>query len=86
MLNESERIMVHVPHSLLEEIDGMVAVEDCDREVLIRRAISYYLYEQKKGTLRQQLIQGYQQMAGINQRLAEEGMAAGGQSASREGP
>jgi len=69
----SKRIVVSVPAHLLEEVDGLVAMERWNRSALIREAVRIYVQERKKRDMREQMKRGYQEMARINLALAEEG-------------
>ncbi len=69
----SKRIVVSVPDDLLEEVDGLVAMERWNRSALIREAVRIYVEERKKRDMREQMRRGYREMAGINLTLAEEG-------------
>ncbi len=68
--------MISLPDSLLQEVDGLVAEENRNRSELIREAMSHYLQEVKRRRIREQLKQGYLEMARTNLVLAEEGLAA----------
>ncbi|SMB89603.1 transcriptional regulator, CopG family [Desulfonispora thiosulfatigenes DSM 11270] len=69
-----KRIMISLPNSLLEEVDGMVILEKRNRSELIRDAMKLYIGEKKKRYLREQMCKGYQEMASINLSLAQEGL------------
>lgn len=64
--------MVSLPETLLEEIDGIVSLEKGSRSELIREVMFLYLSERKRKVLREQMKQGYKEMAQINLRLALE--------------
>jgi len=69
----SKRIVLTVPESLLQQVDGLAAMERVDRSALIREAVRIYVEERKKRDLLEQMKLGYQEMAGLNLTLAEEG-------------
>lgn len=69
----SKRIVVTVPEPLLQQVDGIAAMERIDRSALIREAVRIYVEERKKRDIREQMRQGYREMAGLNLTLAEEG-------------
>ncbi|MDD2401074.1 MAG: ribbon-helix-helix protein, CopG family [Clostridia bacterium] len=71
-MTDSKRIMICLPASLLEEVDGMISNENKNRSELIREAMRFYLEEKKKSRLREQMRIGYQEMACLNLSLAEE--------------
>lgn len=66
--------MISLPDSLLEEVDGIVALENRNRSELIREAMHMYLQEARRRRIRERLIQGYQEMAHTNLVLAEEAL------------
>ena len=67
-----KRIMISIPESLLEEVDGLASVEKRNRSEFIREAMKLYISERKRKTLREQMRVGYQEMAEINLSLAME--------------
>lgn len=69
-----KRIMISLPNTLLEEVDGMVALENKNRSELIREAMRLYIGDKKRRYLREQMRKGYQEMASINLSLAQEGL------------
>ena len=71
----SRKIMISLPSALLQEVDGIVALEKKNRSEFIREAMRLYLEERKKRDIRERLKRGYQEMAKINLALAEEGLA-----------
>lgn len=70
---ETKRIMISLPNTLLEEIDGIVFTEKKNRSQFIREAMILYLKEQKKLQIREKLKLGYMEMAKINSELSENG-------------
>ncbi|OAT79983.1 CopG family transcriptional regulator [Desulfotomaculum copahuensis] len=71
-LAQVKRIMISLPDSLLAEMDGIVARERLNRSELIREAMRLYIGERKRRQLREQMKQGYLEMAKINLALAVE--------------
>ncbi len=67
-----KRIMISLPESLLEEVDGLASLEKRNRSEFIREAMKLYISERKRKTLREQMQKGYQEMAEINLSLAME--------------
>ncbi|MBS3976734.1 MAG: ribbon-helix-helix protein, CopG family [Syntrophomonadaceae bacterium] len=67
-----KRIMISLPESLLEEVDGLATVERRNRSEFIREAMRLYIAERKRFTIREQMKRGYQEMAHINLALALE--------------
>ncbi len=74
-VSATRRIMVCLPESLVEELDGLSCQEKQNRSQLMREAIRFYLEERRKSDLREQMRRGYQEMAQINLRLAQEAFA-----------
>ena len=73
---QTRRIMISVPSTLLQEIDGIVEREKMNRSHLIREAMSLYIRELKKRQIREMLQNGYVEMSKINLTLANEAVAA----------
>ncbi|HHX94921.1 MAG TPA: ribbon-helix-helix protein, CopG family [Clostridia bacterium] len=67
-----KRIMISLPESLLEEVDGLAMLEKRNRSEFIREAMKLYISERKRRAIREQMKHGYQEMAKINLSLAEE--------------
>jgi len=76
-LGDVKRITVTLPASLVNEIDGLGEGARGSRSQFIVEAARRYVSDLKRETLRQRLIDGYQEMAQLNLTLAEEGLAAG---------
>lgn len=72
-MSELRRIMISVPSSLLEEVDGIISSTKGNRSELIRNALRMYLDERRKLEMREMLRRGYIEMAEINLSLAEGG-------------
>lgn len=73
---ELKRIMISIPNSLLQEVDGIVAMEKLSRSQFVREAMRLYIEERKRKAVRDMMRKGYQEMAVINLALAEEGLSA----------
>jgi CopG family transcriptional regulator/antitoxin EndoAI len=73
---ELKRIMISIPNSLLQEVDGIVAVDKLSRSQFIREAMRLYIEDRKRKAVRDMMKKGYQEMAVINLSLAEEGAVA----------
>ena len=69
---ETKRIMISLPYNLLEEVDGIVAIEKRTRSEFIREAMKLYLHEQRKSQIRERMRKGYQEMAKLNLTLSHE--------------
>jgi CopG family transcriptional regulator/antitoxin EndoAI len=73
---ELKRIMISIPNSLLQEVDGFIAMEKLSRSQFVREAMRLYIEERKRKAVRDLMRKGYQEMAVINLALAEEGLNA----------
>ena len=74
-MGELKRIMITVPAALLQEVDGMVALEKGkNRSEFVREALHRFLEDRKRRELRDRMKSGYLEMARINLQLAEEGL------------
>ncbi len=72
----TKRIMISLPHSLLQEVDGVVQSEKKTRSEFIREAMKLYLRERKKKQIRERMQEGYLEMARLNLSLANEALVA----------
>ncbi|HEU4962746.1 MAG TPA: ribbon-helix-helix protein, CopG family [Bacilli bacterium] len=68
--------MVSVPNQLLQEVDGIVEMENRNRSELIREAMNLYLKERKKRYIQESMQKGYLEMAKINLNIASEAFLA----------
>ena len=73
---ELRRIMISIPNSLLQEVDGIIAIEKLSRSQFVRDAMRSCIEERKRKEVRDMMRKGYQEMATINIELAEEGLLA----------
>jgi CopG family transcriptional regulator/antitoxin EndoAI len=71
-----KRIMISIPNSLLQEVDGIIAMEKLSRSQFVREAMRLCIEERKRKAVRDMMRKGYQEMAVINLSLAEEGLLA----------
>jgi CopG family transcriptional regulator/antitoxin EndoAI len=71
-LEENRRVIVRMPHHLVDALDKMADGEGRHRSEVIRESVEFYIAEQRKRQLRQELIQGYQELGTLNAVLAEE--------------
>ncbi|MBC8078736.1 MAG: ribbon-helix-helix protein, CopG family [Gorillibacterium sp.] len=72
----TKRIMISLPDYLLQEVDGIVEIENSNRSEFIRQAMKLYLMERKKRFLRESMQRGYMEMAKINLHIASESFQA----------
>ena len=73
---ECKRIMVTVPDSLLNDVDCLAICDGISRNEMIREAVSEYITGRKNRNLREQLKNGYEEMAAINIEWAENCLEA----------
>lgn len=71
-MSENKRIVVNIPHHLLEQVDGIAHREQSNRSEVIREAMRLYVTEQRKCDIRMAMQQGYMEMGRINLRIASE--------------
>lgn len=71
---DTKRIMISLPDSLLEEIDGIVSIEKRNRSEFIREAMKLYIRERKKIQIKEDLKKGYREMGNLNLALSEIGI------------
>lgn len=68
----AKKVEVFLPEGLLSEVDSIAKNENITRSECIEHAMKLYIEERNKRELREQMIQGYQEMAEINISLSEE--------------
>ena len=71
-MREVVKVTISLPADLLRLTDKTAQVEEKPRSGIIREALALYIKERE----RQEMIRGYQEMAALNQELAEEAGAA----------
>ena len=64
--------MISLPESLLAEVDGIVTIENRNRSEFIREAINSILHERRKKGIREQMRNGYLEMAQLNLAICRE--------------
>ncbi len=69
---ESRRIIVVLPQNIIEEVDDIVTTEKKNRSDFIREAVYSVLLERRRAGIREQMRQGYVEMAQINLTWAED--------------
>ncbi|KUO65004.1 MAG: CopG family transcriptional regulator [Gracilibacter sp. BRH_c7a] len=67
---ETRRIMVCLPESIIDEVDDIVSNEKKNRSEFIKEAVYSVLLERRKAGVREQMRQGYVEMAQINLSMA----------------
>lgn len=83
MLPASRRIIITVPESLLNELDGVSAAEDMNRSELVREAISHYLKDRRRQLFFEHMKKGYIEMATINLSIACDNLSLEEEALSR---
>ena len=68
-----KRVMITMPDSLLEEVDGFAKQQNRNRSEFIREVMRCYIDERRRIELRERLKEGYRKMSQLNRELAEEG-------------
>ena len=71
---QAKRIMVSLPESLLQEVDGIVRRETGNRSAFIREAMLLLISERRYRERMDQCRLGYQKMGKLNLELAEDGL------------
>jgi len=77
---EHKRIMISLPESMLEELDGFAALEQATRSEAVREAMRLYLEDRRRNELHSRLRDGYREMGALNAAIAEEALAAENES------
>lgn len=72
----ARRIELTLPEGLLETVDSIAKKENITRSECIESAMRFYIEEREKRDLRDQMIQGYQEMAEINITILEDFFSA----------
>ena len=67
-----KKILISLPDNLLKEVDRIVSVEKTNRSEFVREAMRLCLREKRKLEIYDRMKKGYQEMAEINIRLAED--------------
>jgi len=70
-LAELKKILISLPDNLLKEVDYIVSTEKINRSEFVREAMKLYIREIRKIEMRDNMKNGYQEMAEINIKLAE---------------
>ncbi|MFW6006594.1 MAG: CopG family ribbon-helix-helix protein [Bacillota bacterium] len=74
-MDNVKRVMISLPHNLLEEIDGFIQKNgNGNRSEFIREAMKLYLQEKRRQEIREKLRHGYMEMSDLNLKLADEGI------------
>lgn len=68
----AKKVELELPESLLNEVDSIAERENISRNELLEHAMRFFLEEREKRALRSDMIKGYQEMAELNLKIAEE--------------
>lgn len=71
---QAKRIMVSLPDSLLQEVDGIVRRETGNRSAFIREAMLLLITERHRCETMKEYRNGYEKMGKLNRLLAEDGL------------
>ncbi|WP_245881997.1 antitoxin [Streptohalobacillus salinus] len=71
-----QEVVVKLPTSLLEEVDGLVEASQCSLDEVIYEATKCYVEEKKEQHIQEAMRQGYIEMAKINLNIASESFLA----------
>jgi CopG family transcriptional regulator / antitoxin EndoAI len=72
---QAKRIMVSLPDSLLQEVDGIVRRETGNRSAFIREAMLLLIKERHYCERIKKCRNGYEKMGELNRLFAEDGLA-----------
>ena len=65
-VSSTKRIMICLPSNLLEQVDEAVRELQGSRSQFVREAMRFYLMARRRLRLREELIEGYREMAKLN--------------------
>lgn len=82
MTEECRRIVITVPNSLIDDVDTLADADGLNRSEVLSKALKEYINRRKAKLLRQQLKNGYKDMAAINIEWAEGCLCADNQCQS----
>lgn len=71
-LEENRRVVVRLPHYLVDALDAVADGGRRHRSDIIRESVEFYLAERERQQLRQQLIEGYQELSHLPSAWSEE--------------
>lgn len=70
-MSGKKRMVVYVPEQLLEQVDGVARTDSANRSQIVREALRMYV-STHRNDIREQMQQGYMEMARLNLRIASE--------------
>lgn len=68
----AKKVELELPENLLNEVDSIAERDNISRNELLEHAMRFYIEEREKRALRDDMIKGYQEMAELNLKIAEE--------------
>ena len=68
----AKKVELELPENLLNEVDSIAERDNISRNELLEHAMRFYIEEREKRALRSDMIKGYQEMAELNLKIAEE--------------
>ncbi len=74
MVDNLKEVIVNLPSSLVQEIDGYLKQDESSRSDFFREATRLYLEEMRRKEIRRELRKGYEKMSSLNRELADEGI------------
>ncbi|WP_245684735.1 CopG family ribbon-helix-helix protein [Orenia metallireducens] len=72
MTTNLKKVMISLPNNLLQEIDGFIKEDNQDRSQFISDAMEIYVNQLRTSKFRDEMKQGYLEMAKINLCIATE--------------
>ena len=70
-MSQLKKVLITVPDTLLKQVDMLASDEKLNRSEFVREAMRMYIKEKKKSALREQMKQGYKEMAQINLKISQ---------------
>lgn len=68
----NRRVVVRLPHHLVDALDAVADTGRRHRSDVIRESVEFYLAERERQQIRQQLIEGYQELNQLTAAYADE--------------
>ena len=68
----AKKVELELPERLLNEVDSIAKKDNISRNELLEHAMRFYIEEREKRALRNEMIKGYQEMAELNLKIAED--------------
>lgn len=70
-MSELKKVLITVPDTLLQQVDMLANDAKVNRSEFVREAMKMYIKEKEKVALREQMKQGYKEMAQINLSISQ---------------